>query len=114
MRKRGQRNNNPVNLRYAKQKEATGSDVDGFAVFPTPEAGWRAAHHQIDLDRKRYLTLEKFINKFAPPNENDTENYIEFIVKELDIPRDRLLLDISKYALAGVMACMEGYYTSSE
>jgi len=114
MRNRCQRNNNPVNLMYAKQKEASGEDMDGFAVFPTPEAGWRAAHHQIDLDRSRWLTLKEFIYKFAPPKDNDTDAYLAFVVGELGLDENHLLSDISKYALAGVMACMEGYYTSSK
>ena len=110
MRTKCQRNNNPVNLRYAKQKEAAGKDLDGFAVFPTPEAGWRAAHRQIKLDQGRGLTLGKFLHKFAPTNENDTEAYLEFVCKEMDCVEEYPLSQVSYYALAGVLACYEGYY----
>jgi len=113
---RAQRNNNPVNLKFAGQNEAIGQDSDGFAIFPTPMAGWRAAHAQIKLDQVRGLTLKQFIFKFAPPEENNTNAYLEFVMDHLQIEDDpnptpdTKLFDISKYSLAGVMAQMEGYY----
>lgn len=105
-----QRNNNPVNLRFMNQKESIGKDNSGFAVFPTGPAGWRAAFRQIILDQNRGLTVRQFIFKFAPPNENDTMEYLKFVLKELNIAGDDLLEILSPYALAGVMAKMEGYY----
>jgi len=57
----------PNQFAFANQKEATGADADGFAIFPNAPAGWRAAVAQIELDQGRGLTLEKFIFKFAPP-----------------------------------------------
>jgi hypothetical protein len=107
---RAQKNNNPLNLRYAGQYEANGKDEEGFAIFPTPAAGWRAAHAQIRLDQNRKLNLGDFIFKFAPPNENNTNAYLQFVMDELDMPYHIKLMDISPYALAGVMAQMEGYY----
>ena len=107
---KGQRNHNPVNLRYMGQWEATGKDDTGFAVFPDGPTGWRAAHNQIFRDQGRGLTLKQFIFKFAPPVENDTNRYLQFVAGELDKSEDDLLSAISPYALAGVMAKMEGYY----
>lgn len=108
---KSQRNNNPLNIRFAGQKEATQDDT-GFAVFPDPPAGWRAAFKQISLDQNRGLTIKQFIYKFAPPIENNTSNYLKFIIQELDIEEDDLLELISPYALAGVMAKMEGYFNA--
>jgi hypothetical protein len=107
---RGQKNNNPVNLRYAGQKEATGKDDKGFAVFPDGPAGWRAAHGQIKLDADRGLSIKQFINKFAPPSENDTGFYIRFICDQLKIEPDTAVLSVSYLSLAAVMAQVEGYY----
>lgn len=106
---KAQRNHNPVNLRFAGQKEAIGTDDDNFARFPTDPAGWRAAHAQIKLDQNRGLTIEKFIFKFAPPNENNTNAYLDFVLKEIRISGNVLLSNVSRYALAGVMAQYEGY-----
>jgi hypothetical protein len=103
-----QKNNNPVNLRFAGQEHAF--ELEGFACFQTPMDGWRAAHRQIALDQKRGLSLKEFIFKFAPPNENNTNNYLDFVCKELNVGPDTPLAQISKFALAGVMAQEEGYY----
>lgn len=105
-----QTNNNPLNLRFANQRESTGADDTGFAIFPNAPSGWRAAVRQITLDQGRGLTVRQFLFKFAPPSENDTMNYLKFILKELSIYGDDLLETVSPYALCGVMARMEGYF----
>lgn len=48
-----QRNNNPGDLRYARQRAATGADARGYAIFATPEDGWEALRAQIRLDQAR-------------------------------------------------------------
>jgi hypothetical protein len=110
--------NNPVNIML--KKAPIGEAVQlygcndktglGYAVFASPFAGWRAAHRQIEADQARELTLGQFIAKFAPPNENDTSAYLEFVMHELHVDKDHPLKALSKYALAGIMAQMEGYY----
>jgi hypothetical protein len=105
-----QRNHNPCNLRFAGQKEATGKDDQGFAIFAADPAGFRAAHAQIRLDASRGLTLEQFIVKFAPPTENDTSQYLVFVISELHALPFTPLKQVSPYALAGVMAQEEGFY----
>lgn len=110
MRNPAQRNNNPLNLRFANQTEAQGFDKNNFALFPTPEAGWRAAHAQINLDKSRGLTLREFIFKFAPPVENNTNDYLNFVASQFTYNVDTSLSAFSTYALAGVMAQFEGYY----
>ena len=110
MRNRPQRNNNPLNLRFANQAEAIGRDKDGFAIFPWPEAGWRAGHAEIRLETKRGLNLEQLIRQWAPPSENKTSEYLGFICRELGVEPGTRLSAISEYALAGVMAQMEGAF----
>ena len=75
-------NNNPGNLRYVGQAGAT-EGKSGFAKFATPEAGVKALQNQIALDASRGLTVEQFINKYAPPSENDTQLYINQFTKAL-------------------------------
>lgn len=110
---RGQLNNNPVNLRFARQRESTGPDDKGFAIFPTAEAGWRAALRQILLDAERGLTLREYIYKFAPPNENDTEGYLAYVCKQTSLPSDYRLGAESMGNLVEVIeaqAHMEGWF----
>lgn len=75
------RNNNPGNLRFVGQEGASQGE-GGFAKFETPEAGLAAMRNQIELDTQtRGLNLTEFLNKYAPPSENKTSNYIDFVVK---------------------------------
>ncbi len=111
---RCQLNHNPGNLRFAKQKEATGQDNKGFAIFPDAPAGFRALHNQITLDRQRGLTVGQFVNKYAPPTENNTSNYLNFVCTQLRCKADTPLMEVSKYALGAVIAAMEGYYSQQE
>lgn len=46
------------------------------------------------LDAKRGDTVETFIKEYAPSNENDTESYIEHMVKELGVKRNTPLKEI--------------------
>jgi hypothetical protein len=107
---RPQETNNPGNLRYAKQTESTGPDEHGMAIFPNPWAGWRALHRQITLDRKRGMTLAQFVAKYAPPNENNTSAYLEYVCDAMNSEPDTPLSMLSRFALAGVIASYEGYY----
>lgn len=84
------RRNNPGSLRASSF--ASGKDAGGYAVFSSAEDGWKGLYRQIALDRDRGLTLEQFIYKFAPPNENRTrEYYLPLIVAQTGLrPSDKL------------------------
>lgn len=64
------RNNNPGNLKYAGQPGATGADANGFAVFPTYDAGFQALKNQLSLDASRNpdWTLTQFFTKYLGGN----------------------------------------------
>lgn len=79
-----QRNNNPGNLRYVGQSGAT-IGQGGFAAFPTPDAGMQALIDQINLDASRGATLSSFINKFAPPSENNTTDYLSYVSSQTGV-----------------------------
>ena len=60
--------------------------------------------------RRRYgcTTIRQIVSRYAPPNENDTEGYIRFCCRRLDIkPDDVLIFDSEYIQLATVMAKME-------
>jgi len=99
-------NNNPGNLRYVGQAGATQGE-GGFAKFETPEAGYQALINQIQLDASRGLTLEKFINKYAPPVENDTSLYLRQMVSAVGASPKTPLKNINLDTLAKAMAKKE-------
>jgi hypothetical protein len=87
-----QRNNNPGNLRAGAGQ--TGTDPNGFAVFPDVSTGWAALYHQISLDSGRGLDLSQFISKYAPPSENNTGNYLNYLTGQLGVSPTTQLADL--------------------
>lgn len=81
---RGIRNNNPLNIRksaeawegLSKEQKDT-----SFFQFVAPEWGIRAAYRILCTYNLKYhcKTVGQMISRWAPPNENDTLNYIKFV-----------------------------------
>lgn len=88
MASRGVRNNNPGNIRKSKdQWEGAIGDDGEFVTFDSPESGARAmAKNLMSYGRQGYDSIEKIINRYAPPSENDTQSYIDSIVSATGIP----------------------------
>lgn len=99
-------NNNPGNLRYAQQDGAVPGE-GGFAKFNSPEEGYTALKKQIALDKSRNLTVQSFISKYAPPTENDTNEYVAFVSNKLGVPANTNIKDLSTDELAKVVAQKE-------
>lgn len=88
---RGYRNNNPGNLRYAGQRGAT-RDADGYAVFSDRAAGISALDRQLDLYLQRGTnTISSIVEKYAPRNENQTDNYKAFVSKQTGIDQNQVI-----------------------
>lgn len=90
---RGERNNNPLNIRSSKAFKwdgQTGSDPDGFCTFVSLLKGVRAAfallrtyNHTYKLD-----TIRGIISRWAPPSENNTESYINHVATAAGLTSD--------------------------
>ena len=90
----GERNNNLLNIRYSSANDWLGQigENKGFAVFSNPTLGLRAGDILTkNYGAQGYNTVDKFINKYAPPTENDTENYINRVVEDTGYDRDEIL-----------------------
>lgn len=82
----GYRINNPLNIRYSNANNWKGQmgEQSGFCVFDTPENGIRAAMVNLKSYRKKgVITIGDIISRWAPPTENNTQNYIDFVCKKL-------------------------------
>jgi len=91
------RNFNPGNLRASSLSSGNNG---GFSTFDTPEEGVAALARDIglkitgDSSSGKKDTINDFIEVYAPPSENDTEAYANFLEKETGITRDtKLTLD---------------------
>lgn len=86
---RGLRLNNPSNIRHGIKWEGLAPDQPDkdFAKFIKPEFGIRAMYKNLLTYRNKYglNTIAGIINRWAPPSENNTQNYINFVSKRVGI-----------------------------
>lgn len=87
---RGLMNNNPLNIRIGGdrwQGEIIPSQDRSFKQFSTMAWGYRAAFKLLNNYRKLHgcRVLADFIERWAPPSENDTHAYIDTVAKRARI-----------------------------
>jgi uncharacterized protein (TIGR02594 family) len=103
---RGDRNNNPGNIKFgphAKAFGATGADDKGFAIFPNRESGEAAQETLLKSNRYKGLTLQQFAGKYA----EGSPDWARTVGKELGIgPGD--IVDNQDPRLAGAIRKAEG------
>ena len=90
MKTRGQRNNNPLNIRHSADRWE-GARVEqtdkSFVQFETMAYGYRAAWRVLEsywkhfLKAKIYYNVKNIIHRWAPPGENDTQAYIRTVLR---------------------------------
>ncbi len=98
-------NNNPGNLRFANQPNATAGGA--FAYFPDTITGFRALLMQLEVDKGRGDTITTLIEDYAPRKENNTDKYIQDVVNEIEKPADTLLSDLDIIHLATIITSLE-------
>ncbi len=84
--------NNPFNLRdYNQDWQGQSGATDGFVDFEDEFSGVRAADKLLNNygTREGIDTLRGAIARFAPPNENLTEDYISFVSEQTGIPSEQ-------------------------
>lgn len=108
---RGLRNNNPGNIRRSavryKGEKATSSDV-AFRQFESIEWGYRAMFVLLHTYAKKHgcNTLRKMINRYAPPIENHTENYIRRVADAVHLDPDERISTTNGAVMTAVVAAM--------
>lgn len=99
---KGIRNNNPLNLVYAKQRGASKKEGSIFASFESAYDGIRANARQLMMyfngtsqaaGYQKLQTVEDIIKFWAPKSHkgNDTEAYIKRVSDELNVKRNQKL-----------------------
>ena len=120
---RGIRNNNPLNIRLSADKwqgmreEQTDK---AFVQFKSMAYGYRAAwiilqsYYNRFYVRSKPFTVRNIISRWAPPKENDTEDYIRTVLRLSGIGGKENLLppeNVDSYGriskLIAAMTCME-------
>src|SRR3990167_11194209 len=90
------RNHNPGNVRpgyYANLHHPIGATYN-LAIFADDESGCAALH---DLLREKYANyyIHRMIYKFAPPTENPTKKYEEYLHETIGIWYDTKIQDFT-------------------
>ncbi|TDB62203.1 structural protein [Photorhabdus khanii] len=94
---RGIRNNNPGNIRWSDDwqglvPESQRTD-NAFCQFVGPEYGIRAMIKILHNYNRKYglKTVKGIISRWAPPNENNTEGYVNRVCKDTDVTCDQVV-----------------------
>lgn len=108
---RGLRNNNPGNIRRSSARykgEVRPSRDEEFKEFETVVYGYRAMFVLLDTYRKRYglNTLRTMLMRYAPPTENYTTSYIDFVSRRTGIGADTPLDTRHRRDMVPIVAAM--------
>ncbi|WP_010605415.1 hypothetical protein [Pseudoalteromonas maricaloris] len=106
---KGIRNNNPLNIEKGEDWIGMVGDDGRFVIFETVEHGLRAAGRILRTYAFRHgrTTINGIISRWAPPSENKTQNYINFVSKRAGIPSDRPLAQAEYPKVMEAMIMME-------
>ncbi|MBR0212602.1 MAG: hypothetical protein IJQ55_03275 [Alphaproteobacteria bacterium] len=106
---RAWRNNNPGNLedgKFARDNGAIGTD-GRFAIFPDTATGFNAMANLLSTSAYQNLTIEGAINRYAPPNENNVEDYLKSVERQTVFPRSTPMNNLSKDNLLQLTKAMK-------
>lgn len=118
---RGDRNNNPLNIRYVASndwKGQTGSD-GAFCQFSSRDYGYRAAFKNLQSYIKNgNNTIKKIITRWAPPSDgNNTTGYIDNVSSRSGIDKDLQIAVTDKdklFKIVREMAKIESLLTPTD
>ena len=111
---RGLRNNNPLNIirsRAIRWKGQRTEQTDHrFVQFDNMPMGYRAAFKVLQNyhDIHKCITLRQYIQRWAPPQENDTRSYLQTVAKYANVKPDERLVSpkVSKHLWILIVAGM--------
>lgn len=111
---RGIRNNNPLNIRRNNTKWqglAKEQKDKSFFTFVAPEWGYRAALRTLqNYNRVHRLTsIRQWVNRWAPPVENPTDNYLEFVCAKVGMPADAEPRITNRVIMCNIVAAMSHF-----
>lgn len=113
---RAERNNNPGNIEFRGQAGAVPESGSGrFAKFSSAADGVAALVSQLRRYGSRGRdTLTKIMEKYAPPEENNTAAYIANLSKKLGVGADQKLDLNNADTLAGLVKGISKYEAGSD
>lgn len=115
---RGLRNNNPGNIRLSavRYKGEVASSDSAFKRFESAAWGYRAMFVLLHTYRLKHGlgTLRGIISRYAPPCENDTARYVDFVARRADTDPDEPLDTLSRERMVSVVCAMSRMENGAE
>lgn len=110
----GMRNHNPLNIRKTNERWAGSvvtDDNSKFVKFTTNTYGYRAAFIILYnyIKKRRCMTIEDIISRWAPPTENIVENYVRYVSNRSNVPRREPIAFCEADKLKRIVAAMAEY-----
>lgn len=115
MEPRGIRNNNPLNIRKGNnwKGERQNQTDKSFEEFVSMEYGIRAGFVLL----RNYITgysgkttpfdtVRKIVKRWAPPSENATQKYIDFVAKDMNVSPDTKISFKDKKTMVSLVNAM--------
>lgn len=103
--------NNPLNIRFSITNFWKGQigQRKGFVVFSNLSFGIRAACIIImrSYRKKGLCTIRQVVSRWAPSSENNTDAYISYVCRMLDMNPDSRLSELDYPMLISAMSWME-------
>lgn len=108
---RGLRNNNPGNIRKSPtvwQGEKTPSTDAAFKQFTSMAYGYRAMLKLLQNYSRLHgcKTIRQMINRWAPPSENNTDNYIRAVCAGAGVQPDQVVDVNNRSVMCRIAAAM--------
>lgn len=116
---RAWRNNNPGCIRPGSIADAHGAigSAGGFAVFPDEQSGMDAIAGLLLSDKYRNKTIGAALYSYAPPFENDTIGYQNYVRKLTGLSTDMRISDLTPgqlHQLVLAIRKIEGWRAGTE
>ncbi|HBF35992.1 MAG TPA: hypothetical protein DDW50_01575 [Firmicutes bacterium] len=108
------RNNNPGNIEAGSFANKNGSigQAGRFAVFPDYATGFNAIINNLSTPSYQNLTVYQAIERWAPPVENNSKAYANFISKTTSLSLNTPMNSLTKeqlHSVANAISIYEGY-----
>jgi hypothetical protein len=84
------RDHNPGDLEHAPHLVGWDGKI---GIEPDDDAGWADLERQLELYAGRNMTLRQMISIYAPPSENETQRYLDFVCNALGLSPDESVAD---------------------
>lgn len=101
--------NNPGNIRYNPAFRGCTGSTKGFCNFSSLGYGYRAILVTLTTYYTKYglKTIRGIINRYAPPTENQTENYITLVSRYSGFSADETIAQVDLVKLIPAIARQE-------